>query len=250
MVVYALPGDVHLPPKKRHFGQGDATSACKRNKHEAGADVLPADTLPGLSLGADGGVWHVDGLLELLAGALCSALGTDGLHSDAPPAGPSGADAALAGSVSAAHAASPAEPAPASACGHQLRTAAAASTAFDVLRSNLPALTIPRPPAAPAADELEDEDDRSSVASLSAWVAGTPSRRRGSEVAAGHGSISAGGTPLSGFINFSFGGGFTPRAAKAAQAAAAAAPCNSCESVGSDAAAAWPRRRLSGAGCR
>lgn len=196
--------------------------------------MLPSDTLPGLMLGADGGIWHVDGLLELLTGALCSALGTDGLHSDAVPAGPSSAPV-VAGPAHAAHAASHTAPPAAGAPGQQPCPYAAASTAFDMLRSNLPALTIPRPPAAPAVDDLDDEDDRSSVASLSAWVAGTPSRRRGSEVAAGQGPGSAGVTPLSGFMNFSFAAGFTPRAAMAAQAAAAG-PCSSCESVGSGAA--------------
>ncbi|KAG2447391.1 hypothetical protein HYH02_007719 [Chlamydomonas schloesseri] len=258
MVVYALPGDVHLPPKKRHFGQTspascEASSPSKRSKHEG--DVLAADMLPAaLVLGAE---LHVDGLLELLTGALCSALGTDGIHCDTAPAvpvGPSGTDVAPPGPAQhAAHTAGHAEPAAPLAAGQSPHTdAATASISFDVLRCSLPALTIPRPPAAPPADELDDEDDRSSVVSLSAWVGGTPGgRRRGSEVAGGQGPGSGGVTPLSGFLSFSFAaGGFTPRAAMAAQAAAAAAPCSSCESVGSDPAAAWPRRRLSNGGRR
>ncbi|PNH03278.1 hypothetical protein TSOC_010683 [Tetrabaena socialis] len=151
-----------------------ASPAIKRYRDTCEVDVPQPQQEPSVFvLGDEGGLWHVDGLLELLAGALCAALGADPSSLSLSPDDCLAATEILAAQQLGKEAASDARPPPLSRAASQLTEA------------NLCCRTER---SASAAED--DEDDRASVASLSAWVVGTP-RRRGSEV----GTLLTGGSP-------------------------------------------------------
>ncbi len=156
-------------------------------------------------LGDEGGIWHVDGLLELLTGALCAALCGDpaALSTLAPCAGPDGSSSSGCGSEAVTSTATHVTPTPDPEHGAAQVSAAAAKTVAPAGAAGRPSLaSTPGPASTPAAarpgpapaallteanlqrhitqqqQHERAEDDVVSEASLSEWIYGATASPR------------------------------------------------------------------------
>ncbi|GIL64819.1 hypothetical protein Vafri_18680 [Volvox africanus] len=193
--IYSLP-DATSP--KRRCSEGSASllpcgRPLKRWKADNGEEsevILEAtDALESSSsvvlLEENGGIWHVDGLLELLAGALCATFGADPLEitsaSDGTSTSSTVQDVRLSPmSSDLLHRphhldddglADQQQPL-------QLPPPLPAPRTAKLTERNLRAHTASTQPTYNTRQSRDDDEDCSSVASLSAWAIGTQSPRR------------------------------------------------------------------------
>ncbi|GLC42689.1 hypothetical protein PLESTB_001127500 [Pleodorina starrii] len=263
--IYSVPDAVY--PKRRCSDGSSGLLPCgranKRSKSETEVILeAPEAQEPSSSvvlLEENGGIWHVDGLLELLAGALCATFGADpaSLDLNGGPDGevllttgcscPSATDADENKANTSTPLQDQADQKSDQQQPQQQLPQRPSLTALTEL--NLRVHTASAQPAAgagPRTPSPDNDDDRASVASLSAWVGGmTSPRRRGSE----------GGTQqqqqqqglASGVAQLALG---APSAFSFPRRSSCGGGGGGC--LGSDAAAAatdgseprWPRRRL------
>ncbi|GFR45697.1 hypothetical protein Agub_g7113 [Astrephomene gubernaculifera] len=198
-----------ISPKKRcSEGSPNGLRTPKRCREEASMDAHESlettEPIPAVvMLGENGGIWHVDGLLELLAGALCATLGADPASLQLACSAENGSDDACNNTHCCAQPDQQLPPNHHDDQQHQGLTRPPHPQPHHQDQEPHPPSTAPSPQPWPlhtgltegnlqahtAAAQLLpassqcllglDDDDNSSVVSLSAWMAGAQTPRQG-----------------------------------------------------------------------
>ncbi|GIL77524.1 hypothetical protein Vretifemale_6956 [Volvox reticuliferus] len=251
--IYSLP-DATSP--KRRCSEGSASLLpCGRplkrwkaeNAEETEVILEATDVLESSSgvvlLEDNGGIWHVDGLLELLAGALCATFGADPLEITSTSDGTNTSSITKDIYMSSIYNDLLHQP-------HHLEGDALADQqqqqqlqlppplpaprTAKLTERNLQAHTASTHPPNNTRQSRDDDEDCTSVASLSAWAIGTASPRRQVSDSGGLQLMSLGPGAASTFT-------FAPRLSGAPGGGGSGEPVDVPEPR-------WPRRRLPSAG--